>query len=828
MSIHGYVGNIITANPTAPTVTSASGVWTTEQQLAAVSAGNWPGYEYPISRSLRFNPADATYLNRTFSTPTDNKKWTWSCWLKRSGFGGSGQYLIMTFPDGSNYAYINLTSSQTLELGGQTGGVNFSRVTSAVFRDPSAWYSVVVVADTTLATANDRIKIYVNNVLQVLTGTAPSQNVNLVINTAAVHRIGAHTSSANYYLDGYLTEINFIDGQALEPSSFGLNDPETGVWSPKRYTGTYGTNGFYLNFSDNSGTTSTTLGKDSSGNGNNWTPNNFSVTAGAGNDSMVDTPTAYGTDTGVGGEVRGNYCTVSPLSGDTNAVVSNGNLTVSGGTSSGNSRFGTFGVSSGKWYFEHTMTIIGANGMVAGVTTDVNQTTGTNGWKGYYFNGNKYDGATASAYGASFTTGDIIGVALNMDAGSITFYKNGVSQGVAFTGLTGTYFPLIRMSTSTQADMNFGQRAFAYTAPSGFKALCTTNLPTPTIGATSTTQANDYFNVVLWTGNSSASQAITGVGFQPDLVWAKARPANSGQNWVDAVRGATKNIRSSSADAEATVNTVISFQSDGFTVGDGNGYDINKSGESVVGWCWNAGGSNATNTSGTITSTVRANTTAGFSIVTYTGNSTSSQTVGHGLGVTPGMVIVKDRSSGTTNDWRVWHSGLTGGNNEFRLNTTAAQATDSTTFSSAPNATVINYGNNTAVNGSSRTYVAYVFAPVPGYSIFGSYASNNSADNAFVYCGFRPRWIMIKSSTTGGTNYDWLIFDTVRMSYNYIANTDLRANLTTSEGGTARNPKLDILSNGFKVRDSSGEIGSSTTYIFAAFAETPFKYALAR
>jgi hypothetical protein len=191
------------------------------------------------------------------------------------------------------------------------------------------------------------------------------------------------------------------------------------------------------------------------------------------------------------------------------------------------------------------------------------------------------------------------------------------------------------------------------------------------------------------------------------------------------------------------------------------------------------------------------------------------------------MVIVKDRSSGTTNDWRVWHSGLTGGNNELRLNTTAAQATDSTTFSSAPNATVINYGNNTAVNGSARTYVAYVFAPVAGYSAFGSYTANNSTDGVFVYLGFRPEFLMIKRSSSSGNS--WGMFDTTRSTYNATAN-NVWANQSYAENSTVipNIIPIDILSNGFKLRTDSSEVNGTGTYIYMAFAEAPFKYSLAR
>jgi hypothetical protein len=290
-----------------------------------------------------------------------------------------------------------------------------------------------------------------------------------------------------------MTEVNFIDGQALTPSSFGETNAQTGVWQPKAYSGSYGTNGFYLNFSDNSNTTAATLGKDYSGNGNNWTPNNFSVTAGAGNDSLVDSPTSYGTDTGVGGTVRGNYATLNPLALKSAVTLTNGNLD---GYSVGSTDicYATIGMSSGKWYWEVTC-ISGA--YMIGISKDVTPITDwqtTNGLAYYGSNGQKYTNSAGAAYGATFTTGDVIGLALDMDAGTLVFYKNGTSQGTAFTGITGTYFASLQNpGANGTMSFNFGQRAFAYTAPSGFKALCTQNLPAGTITTSGT-----------FTGNGSA------------------------------------------------------------------------------------------------------------------------------------------------------------------------------------------------------------------------------------------------------------------------------------------------------------------------------------
>ena len=323
---------------------------------------------YQVERSLRFNSADSAYLNRTPASAGNRKTWTWSGWVKRSALPTSGYSSIFGADSGSGssfyFSYEN--STHQLEFG---QGATVYRKSSQVFRDPSAHFHILVTLDTTQSTATNRIKLYVNGVQVTAFATSndPTLNADLALNNNVSHSIGADIPStgARNYFSGYLTEIHFIDGQALDPTSFAETDATTGQWIPKAYTGTYGTNGFYLKFADNSGVTATTLGKDSSGNGNNWTPNNFSVTAGSGNDSLVDSPTNYGTDTGAGGEVRGNYCTINPLAKlATSPTISNGNLYASG-TDTG--VIGTIAVTSGKWYAECTYDAVKAGDNTVGV-----------------------------------------------------------------------------------------------------------------------------------------------------------------------------------------------------------------------------------------------------------------------------------------------------------------------------------------------------------------------------------------------------------------------------------------------------------------------------
>lgn len=778
---------------------------------------------YQISRSLRFNSADSAYLNRTPASATNRQTWTWSGWVKRTALGAYSTIFGHCSSDGLQQHTAWFRNDDTLQFYIYSSGYNLNLITTQVFRDVSAWYHIVIAQDTTQATDTNRAKIYVNGVQVTAFSTAayPSQNLNGFINSNVAHGIGSFPPALGSYFDGYQTEINLIDGQQLTPSSFGETNAQTGVWQPKAYSGSYGTNGFYLNFSDNSNTTAATLGKDYSGNGNNWTPNNFSVTAGAGNDSLVDSPTSYGTDTGVGGTVRGNYCTLNPLSLN-GATLSNGNLDVDTGTTNGYYALGTMAFpSSGKWYFEYTPTANGNNSFCGVADSSSPLTLNVSYYAG---SGEKYVNGVNSAYGISYGNGSVIGVAVNVDSGTVTFYVNNASQGaITYATSSGNYLAFFADGTggsATTYNTNFGQRPFAYTAPSGFKALCTQNLPTPTIGATTATQAGKYFNPVLYTGNGS-TQAITGVGFQPDMTWIKVRSTTYDHQLVDAVRGSGKVIHSNLTNAEATLNTVTSFDSNGFTVNGTTYAGTNGNGSTFVAWNWKANGSGSTNTAGSITSTVSANTTSGFSIVTYTGNGSNS-TVGHGLGVAPKFIIIKSRS-GTTG-WPVYSESV--GNTRFGyLNTTDFFDVNSTAWNNtSPTSSVFTIGTGVLLNASGATYVAYCFAEVAGYSKFTSWTGNGSADGPFIFTGFRPAYVLVKITSASGEG--WWVFDNKRNAYN-VTNSILSPNSSGAE--ITGDYGIDMVSNGFKIRNSQGFINSSgATYICAAFAESPFKYSLAR
>ena len=811
-----------------------------------LTAGGAGGPTHPINNSLRFRSSASADLSRTPSVAGNRQTWTWSGWLKRGSFGDG-------FIMGTNYASVGglhsiRWSADNLSMYIEPAtGVKTGWTTTAVFRDPSAWYHVVFAFDTTQASVADMCKIYVNGVLQTITifnynASYISQNANGLINGTTLHTIGSGRTVYTYYFDGYMAEVNFVNGQALTPSSFGAYDAVTGVWQPARYTGTYGTNGYYLKFASTGSTAA--LGTDSSGNSNTWTVNNFSVTAGTTYDPMIDSPTV--------GSLASNYGVLNPLAwgGSTYYTPIDGNLAwrEASGIASWKSRFATIAPSSGKWYAEFYWTYSGTNplsslafvGLHNGLqsTTYCGQTANT---YGYSASGVKYNNATSAAYGSSWGNGSLVQIAYDADNGKVWFGLNGSWQASgdpaagtnpAYTGVPANLFIGISAywvspDGTTWAYANFGQRPFTYTPPSGFVALNSYNLPAPTIA-----NGASYMAATTYTGTgatqsiSDGANTTTNVTFQPDLVWIKSRSAATNNNVFDSLRTATNYLISNSTAANATnANTLTAFNAGGFALGtDASSIGVNISTNTYVAWQWLAGaGSSSTNTNGSITSTVSVNATAGFSVVTYTGTGANA-TVGHGLGVAPSMVIVKNRIS-TTQNWNVWFAGFAG-TDYILLNTTAATGSSATLWNStAPSSTVFSVGTANGANGSTNGMVAYCWSAVAGYSAFGSYTGNGSADGPFIYTGFRPRFILTKCSSLGGSGFEWFLYDTSRSTYN-TASALLQPQSSAAEQTAA---VFDIVSNGFKIRDAGNAINSvSQTYIYAAFAENPFKYALAR
>ena len=334
----------------------------------------------------------------------------------------------------------------------------------------------------------------------------------------------------------------------------------------------------------------------------------------------------------------------------------------------------------------------------------------------------------------------------------------------------------------------------------------------------------DYFNTVLYTGNNTDGNSITGVGFQPDWCWFKIRSSTGSHALVDAVRGTSKTLRTDGNDTEFTSSSGTdfkSFDSDGFTVDNVELFaSYNNNGANIVTWNWLGANGTASNSNGSITSTVSANTTAGFSIVSYTGNGSAGSTVGHGLGATPAWIIVKNRDQ--TDKWTVFHQSLPNGANSYlELDQTGAASNLSLSppYWGTPSSTTFGGLHYDSTNASGEKYIAYCFAEIKGYSKFGSYAGNGDANGTFVYTGFKPAWLMIKSSTEAGRN--WIIYDNKRETFNeqeYFMRAQSNGAETRDDGYS----EIDLLSNGFKLRGVSGDSNNSNTFVFMAFAENPF------
>jgi hypothetical protein len=765
-------------------------------------------YDHTIDQSLRFNDNDGPYLSRTFGTPTNAKINTISFWYKR-GTLSTDQRI---FTDTGTGPYVGADET----MGITRAGVGTWR-TTALLRDPTAWYHVVFKVDNTQSTIGTRIKIYLNGELQTGQGqTVFSQNEDCYYATSGTKYISGPT----YLIDGYIADFHFIDGQALDPTSFG--EFKSGTWIPKEYSGTYGNNGFHLEFA-NSGS----LGTDTSGNGNTFSAYNLAST-----DVTLDSPT-------------NNFATLSSIEAYSNSVTTyyQGNLEASlGNASNWRSAIATVQPNSGKWYYE-VVCENNYNGF-AGFGYDNFDMNGSNSYLtatagsfAYFVSGGIRNNNSQIASATALSTGDIVGIALDIDAGQAKWYRNGSLE--ATTSFTAGSQCKLGFSNVAGVlwSINFGQDSsfngyktaqgntdangigdFYYAPPSGYLALCTANLPEPAISPADDASPSDHFSTILWTGDGTTSRTISGVGFQPDVTWIKKRNGALNNAIWDVQRGGNYQLYPDSTNAEwYATDRLQSFASDGFTVG--NSDYTNGSGSTYVAWNWKADNtSGSTNTDGTITSTVSANVDAGFSIVSYTANGTTGATVGHGLSQAPDVVIAKNRTR-SGYGWLVGHSGV-GFSKGFAMNLADAQYNDSNLWHSDPTSSVFYLGGDTYANYSGDPYIAYCFHSVDGYSKFGAYQGNGSTDGTFVYTGFRPAFIISKRVDSSDA---WRMYDSVRSEYNASTKV-LYPNY--SYGEDASTDHFDWLSNGFKCRSNNMNV-SGGTYIYMAFAENPFKYSTA-
>jgi len=684
--------------------------------------------------------------------------------------------------------------------GSQISGTTSSTISANV------WSHLAVTRD------GNTVRLYIDG---VQSGTI---NVTgLTMNDTATPVRIAVDSQDNYDFNGIISNVRIVNGTCLYPSGTTFTVPTAPLANV--------TNTKLLCCQSNSSVTTAAVSPNTLTSSGNAFAGTFSDSTAA-EDSLRDSPTNGDTanDTGAGGEVPGNYATMSPVIGVvdyTQAAKSNGNLQVDWSAST--TAWSDWGLTSGKWYYETTMLSGVSSGLGNWVRVGRRFSTSYNAflWRS---NGNT-TGLTGSPTFSTYATGDVLGVAIDVDNEQATFYKNGVLQGTgAYSYTTAGGEPIhiggyANVTSSTA--FNFGQRPFAYSAPSGYKCLCTANLDTPTIEDGST-----VMDVALYTGNNT-SLSVTGLEFSPDFVWLKARSEARSNFLFDVIRGTGEWLKSDGTDPETTdVNTLTSFDTNGFSLGSSS--KTNNNTIAYAGWCWDAGSSTVSNTDGSITSSVRANSTAGFSIVSYTGNNAASGTIGHGLGAKPELIIVKRTGTGG-NDWGVYHSAL-GATENIDLNNSSGKSTTNGVWNDTePTSSVFTVGTFDMVNAAD-TYIAYCFAPVEGYSAFGSYLGNGSSDGPMVYTGFRPAFVLIKRAT--GSSGNWMMYDNARGSYN-LNSAKLAANLIDQEnsallGGSTLG--LDLLSNGFKNRNDGGanHNASGSTYIYAAFAEHPFRSARAR
>jgi hypothetical protein len=1012
-----YPGNFITGNPVALSQTSNNGIWDVKDVSTAVNNGTWQETDglYEIPRSLRFKSTANNYLSRTQVTPSNARAWTFSFWIKISGQrAGYNPILIGGTAPGSD-CHVDIADDQ-IEIYDRNGA--YTAQAKMIMRDHSAWYHIVVNFDSAQSVSTERIKFFANGVrLTAMQAYTPhAQNGTTNINAGGTPQRIAYRNDG-YSSDFYLTECNFIDGQALDSSYFGYFEPITNIWQPKKYTGTYGNNGFYLPFSDNSSlatlgknfagtnyssnsvtpsgtyqattnTTSTTgaygetvtvtqaianngiltgnpittvwnngtfapaagtlytqsalvkplvfpvnfqlydngtgagggqnvtftdantfsttggnidgvikltngwyriwstltyptsghykqiyTGAHPTGNGstpcyqiygyqvnlgigpdpiihtsgtavvNDFTPNNFSLTAGITYDSMVDSPTNIPTTaTDVGGVVVGNYATANPYDNRTALnTFANGNLKLVGSTDNRHTR-STIGVTTGKWYWEIHCLAAAPNfhhGVMAG------QPLVSNGadFLGSYSNEWAYWPNTAGVNTGYWRTNgpgpvfgdlpraaqnDVLMFALDVNAGKIwlglngTWFKSGApasGTGALSTNLPtdGTpIFPAFMQYDTSGIEINFGQRAFVYTPPTGFKSINTTNihsLGTATIG-TAGLAPQRWMDSVQYAGQTTDLKVTNSGKFQPDLVWIKTLNAATSHEIYDSVRGVGLRLESNNFNAEWNGGTgaLTSFNTDGFTVPLTSNYGNNGGGYQYVAHMW------------------KQSPTAGFNIINYTGNaSNAARAISHNLGVTPAFIITKPREANITGTdyWNVWHSTFNAGEWQSLNTTTQKQQSANYWGNTLPNSSNFYVGGSASNvhNENGKNYIAYVWAEVPGFIKTGKYTGNFDANGPFINTGFKPKFLLLK--TTGTTGGSWVMIDSARNpTFNNMYDGTTRTLI--AEGTGAQQTYDDYVrfhSNGFKVTNTVG--GSWTNqagenYIYVAFAESPF------
>jgi hypothetical protein len=840
-------------------------------------------YNGVATQSVRSDRSGGSTLSKTLGTPTTRRRWTISFWIKRTALGNgvnaTNSYNPLMGCDNKLIARFDINDK--FQLYDYDGNFDVNLVSTMMFRDTSAWYNIVVVADIDGQSGNNRMKLYVNGVRQDWSGTDPG-DYDPRWNGALAHQLLADGQTTAKF-NGYASDITFLDGQAIGETGGYLNEfgaVKEGIWIPKNYSGSYGDNGFRLEFKGTGTATSsgavsspTNIGDDSSGQNNHFAVSGFNSY----DSNMPDSP-------------ENNFATMNSLIKTTGASgsLTEGNLKITKSGLTYSYFQSSFGVTKGKWYAEIRCNAKTDGAFMIGITEMNMETyrTGENidphltaGTIWYSDNGyGHYDGSGVSisdfSGGTGFSTNQVVGLALDMDSSTktIKFYVDGSL--VTTKNLTANFTDHIGFAcnwyNSHTGVWNFGQDstfagdetattnadgngigAFHTSPPSGYLALCSANLDDDdyaTIGPTADNQASDFFATTFYAGTDDATRAFD-LGFVSDWAWFKADADGYGHQIYDSSRGVQKYFRSNTYATEATNSEgLLDFKADDAndTSVDGSGTQLkigtdaflNESGTNVSLWTWRInGGTTSSISAGSVSSgvpsassTVQVNTTVGMSQVLYTGNATGAgaeQTIGHGLGVIPEVIMFKSRTYANM-DWYIHHKGLGNGvTTHIELNVTDAEHGDADYMNEvAPTASVFSLGYNFTTNKSGETYIAYCFNNVEGYSKFGKFTGNGDADGAFVYTGFRPAWVMIKNSDQAGS---WMMMDIARSPINIGATANALVADNTHGQSTVSTRGMDFLSNGFKIRTTAADMNNTgQDLIYFAFAEDPFKYANAK
>ena len=782
-----------------------------------------------IEKSLTFDENNQTTLICDLGSSgdaTNRKKTTLSFWIKLLR-PEQGRGVITAAASGTGHSAtgtrFHLNSDGTWKFATQVSNSTVWAIDSTIkYRDTNAWYHVVMQLDTTQSTSSDRVKIYVNGTQDTtFSGSYPSQNYDDYWSFGN-WRIGDYGGDYGYYYGSrfMIADIYLLDGQSLDPTYFAFTETQTGIWTPKDYTGTFGDHGFHLEFKDDSAATATTMGKDTSGNANNFTPSNFSA-SGDGKSIKSDTPTNNKTI------IDGTLAWTYDADG---ANLREGNLKLTG--SQGWKNISTHKIDgTGKLYYEFVSNpmagwqLLGIFVVTTGnLSNPSSQLTDSRIYafastQATYFGGSY----TSTSDVPDWTNNDVMSI--KYEKGILRLYKNGALATAAATGIDQTkeiYAYIANDNASATGYVRFDKDSWTQSGNAGVDYTWQLS-EGRSIGVNPTLiRPQRHFETLTYTGNgATSSRAITGLEFTPDFIWLKNRESTYHHQLHDTIRGVSGGVLYSNEDSgEDSTYSLASFDSNGFSISkDANQDGQNNNGDDYVAWCWKAGGAAVANTDGTLNSQVSVNEEAGFSIVSWTSTGTTGSTIGHGLGKKPDWIVLKGRNTSEDQPWRVYHHTL-GAGKSLMLDSSSAVATQTGVWNDTqPTSSVFTVGSFSSTNENTKNYIAYCWYEVPGFSKFGNYTGNGNADGPNVHLGFKPAWVLVKGDDFAG---NWNLWDTKRPGYN-VTNDILYPNLNNAEyDGSPTDNQIDILADGFKLRGSNVDTNSNgSIYVYMAFAEQP-------